>query len=97
MFRERALLVPQYVADEEMKKARYHEMLQSDIHQFVSRSSYKTLEDMIARARERELDLEMERKRKPEGVQSWSSGKKPKISDHIPRSQQSCSRCGKCG
>ena len=30
-FRERALLVLQYVADEEMKKARYHEMLRSDI------------------------------------------------------------------
>ena len=26
-FRERALLVPQYAADEKMKKARYHEML----------------------------------------------------------------------
>mgnify|MGYP001763371762 CR=1 FL=1 len=54
MFRKRALLVPQYVADEEMKKARYHEMLRSDIWQFVSRSSCKTLEDMIARSRERE-------------------------------------------
>ena len=30
-FRERALFVPQYAADEEMKKARYHEMLRSDI------------------------------------------------------------------
>ena len=49
MFRERALVVPQYVADKEMKKARYDEMLRSDIRQFVSRSSYKTLEDMIAR------------------------------------------------
>lgn len=38
-FRERALLVPQYVADEEMKKARYHEMLRDDIRQFVSRST----------------------------------------------------------
>ena len=27
MFREKALLVPQNVADKEMKKARYHEML----------------------------------------------------------------------
>ena len=25
MFRERALLIPQYVVDEKMKKARYHE------------------------------------------------------------------------
>ena len=65
-FRERALLVPQYATDEEMKKARYHEMLRSDIRQFVSRSSCKTLDDMIARARERGIDLEMERKRKSE-------------------------------
>ena len=27
MFREREFLVPQYVADEKMKKAMYHEML----------------------------------------------------------------------
>ena len=53
-FRERSLLVPQYVADEAMKKARYHELLRSDIKQFVSRSSWKTLEDMITRARERD-------------------------------------------
>ena len=32
MFRERALLILKYVADEEMKKARYQDMLQSDIH-----------------------------------------------------------------
>ena len=31
MFRERVLLVPQYIADEEMKKARYHEMLSTEI------------------------------------------------------------------
>ena len=36
MFHERALLVPQYVADEEMKKARYHEMLRSDIKSYLS-------------------------------------------------------------
>ena len=52
-------------------------MLWSYIHQFVSRSSCKTLEDMIARARERELDLEKEKKRKPEGVQSGNASKKP--------------------
>ena len=31
MFRKRALLVLQYVADEEMKKNQCHEMLSSDI------------------------------------------------------------------
>ena len=97
-FRERALLVPQYAADEEMKKARYHEMLRSDIRQFVSRSSYKTLDDMIARAREREIDLEMERKRKSKAASgSGSSGKKPKVSDHRSRIQPSHGRCGRCG
>ena len=63
MLRERALLFPQYVAGEEMKQARCHEMLRSDIRQFMSQSSCKTLEDMITRAREREIDLEMEKKR----------------------------------
>ena len=65
-FRERAICVPQYVMDEEMKKAGDHEMMRSDIREFVSRSTCKTLEDMIARAREREIDLEHIRKRKPE-------------------------------
>ena len=81
-----------------MKKARYHEMSRIDIRQFLSRSSYKTLKDMIIRdqERERELDLEMERKKRAERGQSGSSGKKPKISDHIYRSQKSHDRCGKC-
>ena len=48
-----------------MKKTRYHEMLRSDIQQFMSRSSCKTLEDMITGTRDREIDIEMERKRKP--------------------------------
>ena len=34
-FRERALL-PQYAADEEMRKPCYHDMLRSDIREFVS-------------------------------------------------------------
>ena len=54
------------------------------------------LEDMIVRARERELNLEVERKRNPEGVQTGSAGKKPTVSDHIPRSQQCRDHCGKC-
>ena len=58
-----------------MKKVLYHDMLRDDIREFVSRSSCKTLEDMIARAREREIDLEHLGKRKPEGVQvSTGSG-----------------------
>lgn len=49
-FRERAFLVPQYVVDEEMNKMRYHDMLGDDIREFVSMTSYKTMEDMISRA-----------------------------------------------
>lgn len=53
-------------------------MLRSDIQQFVSRSSCKTLEDMIARAREREINVEMEKKRKPYLVSSGEcSGMRP--------------------
>ena len=38
-YRERDLLVPQYVADEEMKKTRYHDVLRDDIREFVSFSA----------------------------------------------------------
>lgn len=86
MFRERALLDPQYVADEEMKKARYHEMLRSDIRQFVSRSSCNTLEDTIVRAIEREIGLDIERKRKSDQAHvSGGSGKRPKVFDSRSR------------
>ena len=37
-FRERALLVLQYAAGEEMKKVRYHDMLRDEIREFVSLS-----------------------------------------------------------
>ena len=52
MFYEMELLDPQYMADKQMKKARYHDMLRSNIRRFVSRSNCKTLDDMVARARE---------------------------------------------
>ena len=80
-----------------MKKARHHEMLRSDIRQFVSRSSCTMLEDMIARVWERELDVEMEKKMKPSGVQEGSADKKPMVSDHRSRSQHGHIRCVKCG
>lgn len=56
-FKERALLVPQYVMDEEMKKTSFHDMLHDDIQEFVSLSSWKTSNDMIARVREQENEL----------------------------------------
>ena len=48
-FQERALLVPQYAADEEMKKTRYHDMLRDDIREFVIFSGCKTLKSVRAR------------------------------------------------
>ena len=35
-FMERALLVPQYIANEEMRKTGYHDMLRDDISEFMS-------------------------------------------------------------
>lgn len=57
-FRERALLVPQYAADEEIMKTRYHEMLRSDIREFFIYSVGLKLEDMISKSQEQEIDLE---------------------------------------
>ena len=42
-FYKRAMLVLQYVADEEMKKTRYHDMMKDEIREFVSYSKCKTL------------------------------------------------------
>ena len=63
-FRERALLVPQYAGDEEMRKNRYYDMLRADIRKHVNYLACPTLEDMIARAREWVIDIEHIRKRK---------------------------------
>nr|KAJ0187838.1 hypothetical protein LSAT_V11C900459490 [Lactuca sativa] len=65
-FREKSFLVPQYVADEEMKKMRYHAMLRDDIREYVSFPGCKTMNDMIKKAREREIELELRTKLKPE-------------------------------
>ena len=65
-FRERALLVPQYAGDEDMRKTCSHDMLRADIREHVSFSACPTLDSMISMAREREIDLELVRKRKVE-------------------------------
>ena len=67
-FRERVLLVPQYAADEEMRKTRYHVIPRDDIREFVSFLGCKTLNDMIEKACEREIELEIRTKRNPEQV-----------------------------
>lgn len=56
--------MPQYAADEEMKKLRYHDMLRDDIPEFVSLSGWKTMNDMITKAWEKEIDLELLGKRR---------------------------------
>ena len=68
-FRERALLVPQYATDEEMKKTKYHDMWRDDIREFVSLPWCKNLNDMIARVCEQEIDLERLGNRKSEQIQ----------------------------
>ena len=42
-------MVPQYMAYEDMKKAKYYDMMKDETQEFVSLSNYRTLEDMIAR------------------------------------------------
>ena len=86
-FRESALLAPQYVTDEEMKKVRYHDMFRDDIMEFVSLSGCETLKDMIARAQEREIDLEHLGKRKPEETRFSA------VHVKRPKTQHSRSRC----
>ena len=78
---ERALLVPQYAADEGMKKMGCHDMLQDDIREFVSILGCETLNDIISRTREKDIDLEHVRKRGSDQVQTLESpGKRPKTS-----------------
>ena len=96
-FRERPLLVPQYLGYEEIRKTHYHDMLRADIREHVSYSAYPTLESMIAKAREREIDLNHIRKKKAKTEQvTGVSGKKPMGSDSRSKGQPGQSRCRKC-
>ncbi|XP_052626854.1 uncharacterized protein LOC128133446 [Lactuca sativa] len=96
-FRERALLLPQYAGDEEMRKTRYHDMLRASIREHVSYLAYPTLDSMIASESVREIDIEHLMKRNTaEGQDTGVSGKKLKGSDR-PKGHQGRSRCGKCG
>ena len=87
-FWERDLLAPQYVADEEIKKVRYHDMLRDGIREFVRLSLCKSLNYMITRARKREIDLEHLGKWKPKHVQIVGGpAKRPNTSDQGVRGQ----------
>ena len=57
-FRERALLIPQYATDEDMRRTRYHSMLRDDVQEFVSFTGCKTLNEMVEKAWEREMELD---------------------------------------
>nr|KAJ0188621.1 hypothetical protein LSAT_V11C900471890 [Lactuca sativa] len=82
-FWERALLVPLYAANEEM---RYHSMKRDDIREFVSFSGCKTVIEMVEKAHEQEIELELRKKRKPEQVQAVvGQAKKPNTSDRPSR------------
>lgn len=69
-FRERDLLIPQYAANEAMRKTRYHDMLRPNIQEFISFSNCSKLDNMISRAQEQEIDLEHICKRKAEHGQT---------------------------
>ena len=85
------------MADEEIKKANYHDMLMDSIWEFVSMSSFKTLEDMIAWAREHEIYLETVRKKKSVQAQvSYGSVTKYKVIDSQLRGQHGRGRYPKC-
>lgn len=57
-FRERMLFFPQYAATGEMSMARYHDMLRSEIHEFVSISSCETLSNLVEATRDRDPELD---------------------------------------
>ena len=98
MFRERALVVPQYAGDDEMQRTRCHDMLRADIREHVSFSACPTLDSMISRAREREIDLEHIAKRRSDQMYTLEGpGKRPKTSDQRLVSRQGRSQCSTCG
>lgn len=79
---KRDLLVPQYLVADKTKKALYHDISKDEIWEFMSLSTCKTLEDMIAWYCEREIDLETVRKRKSvHGQVSEGLVKKHKVMD----------------
>ena len=57
-------------------------MPKDDIHEFVSFTRCKTLNEIMEKSREREMELEFRTKRKPEQAQAVvGQAKKPKITD----------------
>jgi len=63
-FMEMVQFVPQYAASESLKKNRYHDMLHTDIREFVNNAQFPTLAGVIEAARSHELELESQARRK---------------------------------
>jgi len=81
-FMEMVQFVPQYAACESLKKNRYHDMLRTDIREFVNNAQFTTLSGVIEAARSRELELETQVKRKTASEANrttQSFAKKPKF------------------
>lgn len=81
-----------------MRRTRYHSIPRDDIHEFVSFTGCKTLNEMVEKAHEREMELDVRTNWKTEQAQAaGGKDKKPKTSDSSGRSQQGRGRCAKCG
>ena len=72
-FQERALLIPQYAADEDLRRTLYYSMLREEIREFVSFTECKTLNEMVEKAHEKELELDSRTKQKTKQVQAAGS------------------------
>ena len=64
-FREQMLLIPQYATDEVMLRRRHHSMLREDIHESVSSTGCKILNETMENTDERVMELDFCTKRKP--------------------------------
>lgn len=72
--------------------------MKDEIREFVSKSIYKTLEEMTARARECKIDLETVREEEAgSSLGIIGSTKKFDVFDTRSRDQQVQKSCGKCG
>ena len=105
-FMEMVQFVPQYAASESLKKNRYHDMLRTNIREFVNNAQFTTLAGVIEAARSRELELETQaRKKRPadtgNATHAPSQRCKSSKSQTEPNSRRGpdivCYQCGRQG
>ena len=110
-FMEMVQFVPQYAASESLKKNRYHDMLRTDIREFVNNAQFTTLAGVIEAARSRELELETQAKKRKAAEANGSTqafAKKAKFGGAQGGQRQGgpkgngeanivCHRCGRTG